>query len=422
MKLDLSYLQWFVSQQEINQKSSQAISIKKDLFEKNIFSQYLWWIDLPETSQNDLDDILESANFFRQNLQKVVIIWIWWSFLWAKAVIELQKKHFKKDSLEIIFAWTDLDWDYLSELLEYLDNEKFWIVCISKSWTTTEPAIAFRLLRQKLIENVWLENHKNFIISVTDEKKWALLNLSKQNWYKTFPIKDDIWWRYSVLSPVWLLPIALAWIDIKELVLWAYDFYKKTKNISFEDDDVLKYAIIRNILLEKWKNIEILVWYKNNLRYFQAWWQQLFSESEWKNWKWIFTSSSIFTTDLHSLGQYIQDWQKIFFETTINFLNNKKDVIIWFDEQNLDELNYLNQKDLCFVNQMAMKWTIMAHSDWWVPNIVLDIDENSWYCIWELIYFFELSCAISGCILWENPFNQPWVEKYKKNMFELLWK
>lgn len=419
ISLNTNYLEWFISQVDISSYKEIVTQKKKELYAWTwVWNDFLWWMNLPtNTSEELINDIEQTARFLDSNSEHVVVIWIWGSYLWTKALLDLFSSEFNKS--KIIFAGHNLDEDYLSELINFLENKKFSIVVISKSGTTTEPAVAFRLLKELLIKNTWADYSK-YIVSITDENKWALLTISKNEWFKTFVIPDDVGWRYSVLTPVWLLPLAIAWVNIRELISWAKSIKEKYENSSFETDEILKYAILRNYFYKNWKKVELLVSYSEKFRFFVEWWKQLFWESEWKDWVGIFPSWAIFSSDLHSIGQYIQEWERIIFETILNLEKNKNTVTIKSDEQNLDELNYLSWKNIWFVNNMARIWTIMAHTDWGVPNIVIDIPELNEYYIWQLVYFFEESCAISCYLLWVNPFNQPWVEAYKKNMFKLL--
>lgn len=414
--LNTSYLGDFVTPEEFRSHLQIAQQKEKELQNKTgAGNDFLGWYDLAEkTDRNLIKEINACANDLKNNSQVIVVVWIWGSYLGSKAIIEMLSQNFVQPKNEIIFAGFTLDEDYMSELLMYLENKTFSIIVISKSGTTTEPALAFRLLREKLISKLW-EKHSQNIVAITDEKKWALLELSKQNNYKTFVIPDDVWGRYSVLTPVGLIPIAVAGYDIEKLILGAKDFAK-------DSDITLEYAAIRNILYKKGKTMEILVGYKEKLRFFIEWWKQLFGESEGKEGKGIFPSGALFSTDLHSMGQYIQDGIRNIFETTLNVEENNNICFVNEETQNSDGLNYLSNKSFKYINTQAMLGTIEAHNKGWVPNIVLNIPKIDEYYIGQLIYFFEKSCAVSWYMLWVNPFDQPGVEEYKKNMFRLLWK
>lgn len=394
-------------------------------FEKTInktweWNDFLGWMDLDNiVSEQELNNIKEVSKKFRNNFEKIVVIWIWGSYLWAKAIIESLKWSFEED--KIIFAWYNLDSSYLHELINYLEDKNYAIVVISKSWTTLEPALSFRILLENLKTRFWEDDIKNRVIAITDKNKWVLKELSNNMWLQTFVVPDDIWWRFSVLTAVWLLPLAIAWYDIGSILNWAKDVKKLLiweKDIS--KNPAFSYVLFRNILLEKWKNIEVLVNFDMKLKYISSWWKQLFWESEWKDWKWIFPTNLDFTTDLHSVWQYIQDWQKIIFETFLEIENKNIDLKIPFVENDTDKLNYLSWKTINFTNSGAMEWTMSAHLEWWVSVWKISIPELNEYYIWQLIYFFEFSCALSSYMIDVNPFNQPGVENYKKYMMNNL--
>lgn len=414
LRIDTTRLASYTSQVRFNELLQKAYNEKENLKNRTgAGSEFLGWVDLPnQISEAVLDDIIDTAKRLHAISEITVVVWIGGSYLGAKAALDMLSPNFWEKK-EIIFAGIDIDGDYLSELLAYLDGKTFSVVVISKSGTTTEPAIAFRFLREKLLRK-YGENHKNYIVAITDEKKWALLKLAQENQYKTFVIPDDVGGRYSVLTPVGLLPIAIGWYDIKKLIAWAKDI--------MESDDILTYAVLRNMLYQDGKTIEIQAVYKQKMRCISEWWKQLYGESEWKNKKWIFPSSVVFSSDLHSMGQYIQDGHRNLFVTTIHVENNHAELIIPRLEDDGDGLNYISGKDMSYVNMQAMNGTIAAHSFGWVPNIVLHIPEISEYSLGQLFYFFELACGVSAYLLWVNPFDQPWVEEYKKNMFALLGK
>ncbi len=383
------------------------------------WNDFLGWFDVENIiSKEEIEKIKNTAKKF-QNFEKVVVIWIWGSYLWAKSVLEALQPNFIEE--KIIFAWYQLDSLYLKNLLDYLDDKNYAIVIISKSGTTLEPALSFRMLVSHLQKKYSKEEVSKRVIAITDKNKWVLKNLATKNWFLTFVIPDDVWWRYSVFTPVWLLPIAIAWYDIDQILKWASEMQKYLD----EEKDILKnpaflYAGIRNILLQKWKNIEILASFHFSLKYISEWWKQLFWESEGKDGKGIFPTSLNFSTDLHSLGQYVQDGKRNLFETFLVVENEKNNLEIPYVENDNDRLNFLAWKNLSFVNTSALEWTIQAHREWWVSVIKILIPEINEYYLGQLLYFFQRSCGISAYLLWVNPFNQPWVEAYKKHMMENL--
>lgn len=388
-------------------------------------NDFLGWLDLPHKTKTDfLNEIKNFTNDFKKDKDFIVVTGIGGSYLGAKAVINALSDNFaylkQQKNPKIIFAGQNLSSDYLTDLLNLLQDKSFGIVVISKSGTTTEPAIAFRLLHNLLKEKYNADDIKNRIIAITDEKKGALRKLANKNNFKTYIIPDDIGGRFSVLTPVGLVPIALAGFDILKIIEGAKniadELLNNTANVA------VKYAQIRNSLYRQNKNIEILVNYNPKLSSFAEWWKQLFGESEGKDDKGIFPASVNFTTDLHSLGQYIQEGKKQFFETIISVEKPSNDISIPATQDNLDNLNYLNVKTVNFVNKMAELGTYNAHTSGNVPIIKITIPELNEYNLGLLIYFFEFSCAVSGYILDVNPFNQPGVEEYKKNMFKLLQK
>lgn len=388
-------------------------------------NDFLGWVNLPENiSDHHLDEIISTANNLKKISEYVVVIGIGGSYLGAKAVIEAisgQFDHFKKGSSnpQILFAGQNLSEDYHYELLEFLKDKKYSIVVISKSGTTTEPAIAFRLLRKDIEERFGKTEATKRIVAITDKSKGALRNLTNQEGYKSFIIDDDIGGRYSVLTPVGLLPIACAGFDIKQLVNGAKSMMDISAK-SFSENPVFQYAAIRHILYSQKKTVEILANYDPRLNFMAEWWKQLYGESEGKENKGIFPASVSFTTDLHSLGQYIQEGLRNMFETVISVDKTKYKLEIPSDNDNFDKLNYLAGKPLDYVNKMAELGTTLAHVDGNVPNIKILLPEISEFYLGELIYFFEKACAVSGYLLDINPFDQPGVEAYKKNMFALL--
>ena len=320
----------------------------------------------------------------------------------------------------ILYVGNNLSPNYINELIEYIGDKDFSVNVISKSGTTTEPAVAFRIFREILENKYGIDEARSRIYATTDKKKGALKTLAENEGYEQFVVPDNVGGRYSVLTAVGLLPIAVAGIDIEKLMQGARQAQEKYNDANLKYNECYQYAVLRNILYKLYKNIEILVNYEPKMHYFTEWWKQLYGESEGKEQMGIFPAGVDFTTDLHSMGQYIQEGRRNLFETVISIENSNSDIIIQPDEDNLDGLNYLAGKGLDYVNKKAMEGTIKAHVSGDVPNIKIEIEKLDEENIGELIYFFEKSCAMSGMILGINPFNQPGVEKYKKNMFKLL--
>ena len=385
-------------------------------------NDFLGWVRLPqETPASLLDSINATASRLRDLCDVVVAVGIGGSYLGAKAVIEALSNTFaayEPAKTRVLFAGQNIGEDYMAELQEYLRNRKFGIIVISKSGTTTEPAIAFRLLKEQLEAQVGREEACKRIVAITDEKRGALRTLATAEGYETYIIPDNVGGRFSVLTPVGLLPIAVAGFDIHALVKGAADMAKAT--ISGTDTLSLEYAKTRNALYRAGKKIEILVNFNPKSHFFSEWWKQLYGESEGKDGKGIYPASVDDTTDLHSMGQWIQEGERIIFETVISVEKSEHTLTIPFDESNLDGLNYIAGKRIDEVNKMAELGTRIAHIDGGVPNIKISIPEISAYNLGSLIYFFEAAVGISGYLLGVNPFNQPGVEAYKRNMFALL--
>jgi glucose-6-phosphate isomerase len=388
-------------------------------------NDFLGWLNFPSSIDNQvLDDIQKTADFLRSKCEVVVVIGIGGSYLGAKAVIESLSGAF--DSLMnkkplIVYAGHNISEDYLSELSDFLAEKQFGIINISKSGTTTEPALAFRILKKQLEETVGKGEAKKRIVAVTDARYGALRTLADKEGYKTFVIPDDIGGRFSVLTPVGLLPVAVAGIDIGQLIAGAVFMEKATGvDIAFENNPAAIYALTRNLLYQQNRRIEILANFNPKLHYVSEWWKQLYGESEGKENKGIFPASVDFTTDLHSMGQWIQEGKRIIFETVISVAKPKYHIEVPRDEEDLDGLNYLIGKRVDYVNKMAELGTQIAHVAGNVPNIKIEIPELNEYYLGALLYFFERACGISGYILGVNPFDQPGVEAYKKNMFALL--
>ncbi|MDR2621790.1 MAG: glucose-6-phosphate isomerase [Dysgonamonadaceae bacterium] len=388
-------------------------------------NDFLGWLRLPSSIDNPvIDDIQKTAALLRSKCEVVVVTGIGGSYLGAKAVIDAMSGAF--DSLMnkkplVVYAGHNIGEDYLHELTEFLAGKSFGIINISKSGTTTEPALAFRMLKKQLEEAVGKEEAKNRIVAVTDAARGALRTLADKEGYKTFVIPDNVGGRFSVLTPVGLLPVAVAGIDIKSLVAGAVSMEKATgTDIAFGNNPAAIYAATRYLLYRQGKKIEILANFNPKLHYVSEWWKQLYGESEGKELKGIFPASVDFTTDLHSMGQWIQEGERTIFETVISVAEPKYHVEVPKDGEDLDGLNYLAGKRVDYVNKMAELGTQIAHVDGGVPNIKIELPELNEYYLGALLYFFERACGISGYMLGVNPFDQPGVEAYKKNMFALL--
>lgn len=393
-------------------------------------SEYLGWIDLPHNyNKDEFKRVKETADQIKKDSEVFIVIGIGGSYLGAKAGIEMLNHNFhnelerkKTSAPKIYFAGQNISSDYLTDLLEVIEGKDISINVISKSGTTTEPALAFRIIKEYMENKYGRDKASERIYVTTDRSKGALKTLADEQGYETFVIPDDIGGRYSVLTPVGLLPMAVAGIDIEKIMDGAVSAFEDLSDKSLMDNPAYNYAVLRNILYEKGKTVEILVNYEPRLTYFGEWFKQLFGESEGKEGKGIFPTSLNFTTDLHSMGQYIQEGRKNLFETVINIENIEKNIEVRKNKDNLDGLNYLSGKTLDYINNKAMEGTIEAHVEGSVSNIKINIPELSPYYFGYMVYFFEKACVMSGYILGVNPFDQPGVEAYKKNMFKLLGK
>jgi glucose-6-phosphate isomerase len=390
-------------------------------------SDFLGWLNLPSSiDEAHLSDIENTAKILRENCEVVVVIGIGGSYLGAKAVIDALSNSFdwlqtERKSPVVVYAGQNIGEDYLYELQELLKNKKFGIICISKSGTTTEPALAFRLLKTQLEEQQGKAAAQKLIVAITDKSRGALRTLATQEGLKTFIIEDNIGGRYSVLSPVGLLPIAVAGFDVRQLVAGAVTIENATGlDIPFEENISAQYAAVRNALYKNGKKTEILVNFHPKLHFVGEWWKQLYGESEGKDHKGIFPAAVDFTTDLHSMGQWIQQGERTIFETVISVKEPNNIKVFPHDDANLDGLNFLAGKRVDEVNKMAELGTQIAHIDGGVPNLIVELPKLNEYYLGEILYFFEKACGISGYILGVNPFDQPGVEAYKKNMFALL--
>ena len=422
------FLDGFVGKHEIAYLNNEAKNALNAVKAKDMQgNDFLGWVDLPENyDKKEFDEILKSAEKIKKSCDIFVVLGIGGSYLGARAAIEFIKSplynNLKKDTPDIYFAGNNISTTALNELLSICEGKDICINVISKSGTTTEPAIAFRVFRELLVKKYGEDGSRERIFVTTDKCKGTLKSFADKNEYKTFVVPDDVGGRFSVLTAVGLLPIAVAGIDIKDIMNGAADARKVCLNDDIDTNVSMKYAAIRNALYRKGKNVEIMVGYEPYCLMLNEWWKQLYGESEGKDKKGILPDSVIFSTDLHSLGQYIQDGQRTMFETVLDIKDSKSKFIIPFDENNVDGLNFLSGKELDYVNKTAMLGTLFAHYDGGVPNIVLEIADKSAYTFGYLVYFFEMACAISGYMLGVNPFDQPGVESYKKNMFALLGK
>lgn len=389
-------------------------------------NDFLGWVHLPSSiTEAFLDEVQATADILREKAEIIVVAGIGGSYLGPRAVNEALDHAFglNGNNPRIVYAGNNIGEDYLADLMELLEGKTFGIINISKSGTTTETALAFRLLKTMLEKQVGKAAAKDLIVAVTDKEKGAARKLATKEGYKTFVIPDNVGGRFSVLTPVGLLAIACAGHDIKALVRGAQDMEKATGvEVPYEQNPAAQYAAIRNVLYQYGKKIEILVNFNPKLHYFMEWWKQLFGESEGKDHKGIYPASVDFTTDLHSMGQWIQEGERTIFETVVSIEKSNKKVIVPTDEENLDGLNFLAGKRVDEVNKMAELGTQLAHVDGGVPNIHLSFEKIDEYNLGQFIYFFERACGISGYMLGVNPFNQPGVEAYKKNMFALLHK
>ena len=414
-----------ISDHEIDTYSEKVKKIHKELnksvSDKNNFTG---WIDWPiNYDKKEYEKIKKIANKIKSDSDVLVVIGIGGSYLGARAIIEaLSNKYGRNGNPEIIYVGNNLNPNYINEIIDYISNKNISINVISKTGNTTEPAIAVRIFRNLLENKYGVNEARKRIFVTTTKRKGALYKIAMQEKYVKLSIPENIGGRYSVLTAVGLLPIAVAGINIDNIMAGAKMGAEIYNNDNLKKNDCYRYAVIRNIMYQNEKNIELLASYEPKLVYFSEWWKQLFGESEGKDHKGIFPSSVVYTTDLHSLGQYVQEGRRNLFETVINIENPNSDIIIGYDDENLDELNYIAGKKLSYVNQKALEATVLAHVDGDVPNIIFNIDYLDEITIGQMIYFFEKACAISGMLLEVNPFDQPGVEKYKTNMYDLLGK
>lgn len=432
LRLDLSKVEPYVKlEQELSNMEAMVKSAHDTL--KNgtgAGSDFLGWLDLPVNyDKNEFERIKNAAERIKKNSDALIVIGIGGSYLGPRAAIEMLNSNFynvlkkdKRDTPQVFFVGNNISSTYLADLLDAIESLDISVNVISKSGTTTEPAIAFRVFKDYMEKKYGVDGAKERIFATTDKSRGALKSLADEMGYETFVIPDDVGGRFSVLTAVGLLPIAVAGISIDEMMQGAADAREAYATDDFMNNDCYKYAAMRNILYNKGKNIEILVNYEPGLHYFNEWWKQLFGESEGKDQKGIFPAAVDFSTDLHSMGQFIQEGSRTLFETVLNVEKAKREVSIEEAKGDLDGLNFLAGKTIDFVNKQAFKGTLLAHNDGGVPNMVLNIPELSPYYFGYMVYFFEKACGISGYLLGVNPFDQPGVEAYKKNMFALLGK
>ena len=428
---DYSKAAGFIRDEEVTYMSKLVEDAKKQLLDKTgAGNDFLGWLDLPvDYDKEEFTRIKKAAEKIQGDSDVLIVIGIGGSYLGARAAIEFLRHGFYNNvskeirkTPEIYYCGNSISGTYLQGLIDVVGDRDFSVNIISKSGTTTEPAIAFRIFKEMLEKKYGKAEAAKRIYATTDKAKGALKNLATEEGYETFVVPDDVGGRFSVLTAVGLLPIAVSGADIDKLMEGAAEGRKLALEQKFEDNDALKYAALRNILLRKGKSVEILANYEPSLHYVSEWWKQLYGESEGKDQKGLFPASVDLTTDLHSMGQFIQDGSRIMFETVMNVEKSRCEVTIQKEDIDLDGLNYLAGKTMDFVNKSAMNGTILAHTDGNVPNFMVKIPEQNEFYLGELFYFFEFACGVSGYLLGINPFNQPGVESYKKNMFALLGK
>ena len=428
LKLNTKYLEGFVSEHEYEGMAAQVTAAHNTLVSRNgLGNDFLGWVTLPEDyDKEEFARIKAAAARIKEKCDVLIVIGIGGSYLGARAAIELLKSPFynnlKKDTPDIYFVGNNISSAYLNEVLSICEGRDICVNVISKSGTTTEPALAFRIFKKLLEDKYGKEEAAKRIYATTDKAKGALKSLATEEGYETFIVPDDVGGRFSVLTAVGLLPIAVSGADITKLMEGAASMREVCLNKDFAENDSMKYAAVRNILLRKGKSVEILCNYEPIFHYVAEWWKQLFGESEGKDEKGLFPASVDLTTDLHSMGQFIQDGSRVMFETVMELEKPAFDLKIQKEDVDLDGLNYLAGKTLDFINKSAMKGTQLAHTDGNVPNLVVKVPEQNEFYLGQLFYFYEFACGLSGYILGVNPFNQPGVESYKKNMFALLGK
>ncbi|MGL5149119.1 MAG: glucose-6-phosphate isomerase [Clostridium sp.] len=431
LKLDLTKTAPYLLNHEVEYMQDLVTAAHNKIHEKTgAGSDFLGWVDLPVNYDKvEFERIKKAAEKIRENSEVLIVIGIGGSYLGARAAIEMLSNSFhnclnneQRKAPQIFFVGNNISSTYMNHLLQAVEGKEISVNVISKSGTTTEPAIAFRIFK-KLLENKYgVEGAKERIFATTDKARGALKTLADAKGYETFVIPDDVGGRFSVLTAVGLLPIAVAGISIDEMMKGAADAREEFSNPSLKENICYQYAAARNALYNKGKSIEVLVNYEPQVHFFNEWWKQLYGESEGKDNKGIFPAAVDFSTDLHSMGQYIQEGRRDIFETVINIESVSEKVVIEAEAEDIDGLNFLAGKDMDFVNKKAFQGTLLAHNDGGVPNMILNVPEFSPYYFGQLVYFFEKACGVSGYVLGVNPFDQPGVEAYKKNMFALLGK
>ncbi len=428
IKLDDRYLKDFVRDHELA-GIAPAVKAAHDTLEsrQGLGNDFLGWVDLPVNyDKEEFERIKKAAAKIKSDSDVLIVIGIGGSYLGARAAIEALRSSLynslKKDTPDIYFVGCSLSPTYLSEIISLVEGRDFSVNIISKSGTTTEPALAFRVFRDMLVEKYGEEGAKGRIYATTDKARGTLKELSDKMGYETFVIPDDMGGRFSVLTAVGLLPIACAGCDIDALMKGAADAREKYSVCDLEKNDCYKYAAYRQLLYKKGKSVEMFVSYEPSFQMMAEWWKQLYGESEGKDNKGLYPSSAVFSTDLHSLGQFVQDGSRVMFETVVQFGKPQKEFFLKDDPNNIDGLNFLSNQNMSIVNRKAFEGTVIAHTEGGTPNIVVEVPELNEYELGSLIYFFEKACAVSGYMLGVNPFDQPGVESYKKNMFALLGK
>ena len=428
---DYSKAKTFIADHEMVSMKKIAEAAKAELLgREGAGNDFLGWNDLPVNyDKEEFARIKQAAARIQSDSEVLLVIGIGGSYLGARAAIEFLRHSFYnmvskeiRKTPEIYYVGNSISSTYLKHLIDVIGDRDFSVNIISKSGTTTEPAIAFRIFKEMLEKKYGKEEAAKRIYATTDKARGALKNLATEEGYESFVVPDDVGGRFSVLTAVGLLPIAVSGADIDQLMAGAAAERERALNADFEENDAMQYAAVRNILLRKGKTVEILANYEPSLHYVSEWWKQLYGESEGKDQKGIFPASVDLTTDLHSMGQFIQDGNRILYETVMNVEESKEEIIIQEEPVDLDGLNYLAGKNVDFVNKSAMNGTVLAHTDGNVPNLMVNIPRQDEFSLGELFYFFEFACGVSGYILGVNPFNQPGVESYKKNMFALLGK
>ena len=428
---DYSKASSFISKNEMAIMEKLATDAKETLVSKTgAGNDFLGWIDLPvDYDKDEFDRIKKAAKKIQEDSEVLLVIGIGGSYLGARAAIEFLRHNFYnmvdksvRKTPEIYYVGNSISSTYIAHLIDVIGDRDFSINMISKSGTTTEPAIAFRVFKKMLEEKYGKEAAAKRIYATTDKARGALKNLANEEGYESFVVPDDVGGRFSVLTAVGLLPIAVSGADIDKLMEGAASGRKRALEAPFAENDAMQYAAVRNILLRKGKSVEIVANYEPSLHYVSEWWKQLYGESEGKDQKGIFPAAVDLTTDLHSMGQFIQDGARIMFETVINIEKSQCEIVLEEEPVDLDGLNYLAGKTVDFINKSAMNGTILAHTDGQVPNLMVNVPEQNEFYLGELFYMFEFACGVSGYLLGVNPFDQPGVESYKKNMFALLGK